>query len=99
MTGKAKKTFKPDQGYTLDDWKAVDSPPLTPDQLAQAKPFAEMFPELADRMRKNVGGRPKLDSPKQAVSLRLDRDVIEKFRATGRGWQSRVNEILRQAKP
>jgi uncharacterized protein (DUF4415 family) len=31
------------------------------------------------------------------VSLRLDRDVIEKFKATGPGWQSRINEALRRA--
>lgn len=30
--------------------------------------------------------------------MRLDRDVVEKFRKTGPGWQGRINEILRQAK-
>jgi uncharacterized protein (DUF4415 family) len=38
-------------------------------------------------------GRPR--SGKQVVSLRLDPDVIEKYRATGPGWQARINEILR----
>ena len=42
-------------------------------------------------------GRPKSDSPKEAVSLRLDPDVIAHYRATGPGWQSRINETLRQA--
>lgn len=42
-------------------------------------------------------GRPKLDSPKQHVSLRLDPDVIESFKAAGPGWQSRINAALRKA--
>jgi BrnA antitoxin of type II toxin-antitoxin system len=42
-------------------------------------------------------GRPKSASPKEAVSLRLDPDVVAHYRATGPGWQSRINEALRQA--
>jgi uncharacterized protein (DUF4415 family) len=41
-------------------------------------------------------GRPPLDAPKKLVSLRLDRDVIERFRAGGPGWQSRINAALRK---
>ena len=96
MTGKAsRKAFQPGHGYTLDDWNAVDSPSLTAEQLAQARPFAEVFPELAETMRKNVGGRPRLENPKQAISIRLDRDVIEKFKATGAGWQTRIDAALK----
>jgi uncharacterized protein (DUF4415 family) len=67
------------------------------EDFANAKPFADAFPALAEKMRKASGGRPKSDNPKVAVSLRLDRDVIEKFRATGPGWQTRINEALRRA--
>lgn len=42
-------------------------------------------------------GRPRSADPKQLVSLRLDRVVLEKLRAEGPGWQSRVNELLRKA--
>jgi uncharacterized protein (DUF4415 family) len=42
-------------------------------------------------------GRPR-GSAKQAVSIRLDKDVLEKFRATGPGWQSRINEVLKRAR-
>ena len=42
-------------------------------------------------------GRPKLGAPKQQVTLRLDRDVVEQFRATGKGWQSRINAALRKS--
>jgi uncharacterized protein (DUF4415 family) len=41
-------------------------------------------------------GRPPLDLPKKLVSLRLDRDVIDAFRASGPGWQSRINAALRR---
>lgn len=75
-----------------------DAPEATEDQLAQARPFAEAFPALAEAMRNNVGGRPKADNPKVAVSLRLDRDVVARFKASGPGWQTRINHALRNAK-
>lgn len=42
-------------------------------------------------------GRPPKADPKQQVTLRLDPDVLRKFRATGKGWQSRINDELRKA--
>ena|SRR5690349_10190307 len=39
-------------------------------------------------------GRPR--SPKKLIALRLDPDIIERFRATGSGWQSRINAALRE---
>jgi uncharacterized protein (DUF4415 family) len=42
-------------------------------------------------------GRPKLEKPKRQVTLRLDSDVIDRFRESGPGWQSRINEILKKA--
>jgi uncharacterized protein (DUF4415 family) len=39
-----------------------------------------------------------LEQPKQQVTLRIDRDILDKFRATGEGWQSRINQALRKAK-
>src|ERR1041385_7743882 len=41
-------------------------------------------------------GRPPLDARKKLVSLRLDQDVIDAFRAGGPGWQSRINAALRK---
>ncbi len=41
-------------------------------------------------------GRPKLESPKAQVTLRLDADVLAGLRATGPGWQSRANAALKQ---
>ena len=73
------------------------APEATDEQLAQAKPFGEAFPALSDAMRKKVGGRPKLDNPKVAVSLRLDQEIVTRFKASGRGWQTRMNDALREA--
>ena len=42
-------------------------------------------------------GRPLSENPKKQVTLRLDPDVIEGFRATGKGRQSRINAELRKA--
>ncbi|MDP3408678.1 BrnA antitoxin family protein [Bosea sp. (in: a-proteobacteria)] len=42
-------------------------------------------------------GRPRVATPKQQITLRLDADIIERFRATGPGWQARINEALRKA--
>ncbi|OSP53396.1 BrnA antitoxin family protein [Pseudoruegeria sp. SK021] len=74
-----------------------DAPEANDAQLAEAKAFAEAFPALAETMRKNVGGRPKAEKPKVAVSLRLDPEVVSRFKAQGPGWQTRMNEALRQA--
>ena len=90
------KEFEEGHGYTKEDWDAVDSPELTDEELAQARPLAEVFPDLAESIRK-ARGRPKLETPKQQVSLRLDPEVIEKFKATGKGWQSRINDVLKAA--
>ena len=74
-----------------DDFEATD------EELAQARPFAEVFPELAESIRRSVG-RPPLAKPRKLVSLRLEPDVLEKFRATGPGWQRRINDVLKAAK-
>ncbi|WP_127110780.1 BrnA antitoxin family protein [Pararhodobacter zhoushanensis] len=74
-----------------------DAPEATEAQRAHAKPFAEVFPALAETMRKSAGGRPKAENPKVAVSLRLDPEVVSRFKAQGAGWQTRMNEALRQA--
>jgi uncharacterized protein (DUF4415 family) len=44
-------------------------------------------------------GRPKLDNPKQLLSLRLRPEVIATWRATGPGWQTRMAEALEKSTP
>ena len=53
-------------------------------------------PRVAQAIRRTAG-RPRLASPKQAIKLRLDAEVVEHFRLTGPGWQTRINEALRRA--
>ena len=74
-----------------------DNPELTDEQLANLRPFAEVFPELAEKFRQ-AAGRPKAAQTKKAVSVRLDPEVLAKFRATGPGWQTRINAVLKAAK-
>jgi uncharacterized protein (DUF4415 family) len=73
-----------------------DSPEMTAEEFELARPFAEVFPDLAASI-KRARGRPAMERPRKVVSLRMDQDVLEKFRATGKGWQSRMNEALRKA--
>ena len=74
-----------------------DNPEITDEQIAQGRPFAEVFPELMESI-KRARGRPPVDKPLQQISIRLDPDVIARFKATGKGWQGRINEILKRAK-
>jgi uncharacterized protein (DUF4415 family) len=93
---KIDKEFIAGKGFTREDWNAVDSPVLTDAQIAGARPFADIFPEAAAEIRRNLGGRPRSERPKRPVSIRFDQDVIDYFKAGGEGWQSRMNEALRK---
>jgi len=75
----------------LDDADATD------EDIAQARPFSQALPDIAKRIAR-ARGRPKVEHPKQVVSIRLDPDVIAKFKATGTGWQARINDVLKRAK-
>lgn len=96
MATRKQKQFVPGHGYTKADWDVVsDAPEATDEQLAQARPFAEVFPELADAARRARG--PQRTPTKVPVSIRLSRDVVEHFKAGGPGWHARIDEALRQA--
>jgi len=83
------------QGMITSD---PDAPEATDEQLAQARPFAEAFPDLAASIRRSRG-RPKLDAPKQAVTLRLAPETLARFKAKGADWRARMSDILDRAKP
>ena len=97
------KAFDPkhaaDNGYSEADWNAVDSPELSDEVLDRMTPFEDAFPAMAKKMRQEVKrrGRPRSECPKEAVSIRLDADLLKVLRASGKGWQSRTNDILREA--
>ena len=58
----------------------------------------EELPELTDKMlaraKVNKGGRPLSPNPRKLISLRLPADVLERWKATGPGWQTRMAERL-----
>ncbi|MFB9952046.1 BrnA antitoxin family protein [Rhizobium puerariae] len=76
-----------------------DNPELTDEQIANMKPFREVFPDLAASIDREIArrGRPKAEQTKQPVTIRLDPDIVDHYKATGRGWQSRMNDDLRKA--
>jgi uncharacterized protein (DUF4415 family) len=68
--------------HTIDDQEYEELPELTETMLARAKV--------------NKGGRPVSANPRKPISLRLPADVIERWKATGPGWQTRMAERLSQ---
>jgi uncharacterized protein (DUF4415 family) len=66
-----------------------DAPELTDDYFERADVY--VGETLVRR------GRPKSERPKQAVKLRLSPTVVEHFRASGAGWQTRINDALLKA--
>jgi uncharacterized protein (DUF4415 family) len=56
--------------------------------------FVPTDEEFAQMKRR--GGRPKLANPKVAVTVRYDADIVERFKASGEGWQTRMNNALRE---
>lgn len=81
------KRKKKGSGATWTD--PDDAPELTEEWFRSA--------DLYDGDRLIRRGRPKSAAPKQAINIRLDPDVLAHFRATGPGWQSRINAALRKA--
>jgi uncharacterized protein (DUF4415 family) len=60
------------------------------------RPVSEVHPDIvADYLRRKRGAQKT--PTKVLVSLRLEREVVERLRASGRGWQSRANNMLRKA--
>lgn len=67
----------------------VDCPEQTEEQLKNYKPWYEVHPK---------GNKIyKVSVKKTAVSIRIDNDVLAALKAMGKGYQSKINEILRKA--
>ena len=83
----------------MSDWIDPDDAPILTAEIAARAEIRQggkvIRPATGTLTRM---GRPPLgDAAKQQVTLRLDRDVVEAFRAGGAGWQSRMNDVLRKA--
>ena len=61
-----------------------DAHELTDAEMAELRPLSRL------------PGRPKAERPKERITIRFDQDVMEAFRATGPGWQTRMNDVLRE---
>ena len=73
-----------------------DNPEWTAADFKRAVPFSAL-PESLQTTLLGLKGRGKQQSPtKVSTTVRFDRDVLEAFRATGRGWQTRMNEALKE---
>jgi uncharacterized protein (DUF4415 family) len=70
-------------------WMPDDAPELTEEYFERADVYR------GDKLIRR--GRPPSEHPKEAIKLRIDPDVLAHFRATGPGWQTRMNDALRRA--
>ena len=78
-----------------------DNPEWTAEDFEKARPASEVLTEIfgkeaaAELLAKKPVGRPKAKDPKIYTGLRLDPEVRRAFEATGKGWQTRINEVLK----
>ena len=72
-----------------------DAPEWTEAEWSRAKPASEVLPHLVAEYRR-TRGKQKVPT-KEKVTLRLDADILAHFRREGKGWQSRLNDVLRKA--
>lgn len=71
-----------------DEIDDEDCPALTEEQLKEFRPWYEVHPE--------GNGTYKVTVTKTPVSLRLDSDILDAFKSTGKGYQTRINDALRR---
>lgn len=62
--------------------------------MSEAMP--DLHAAIVAEIGRRKGGRPKLENPKRSIALRLDADVLDAFKASGPGWQTRMNDVLRE---
>ena len=98
MSEKKRATRRSSKGRS--DLKKVDAYVLGPKDYEEIPELSEEWFRGADLYEGGKlirRGRPRSPAPKRPISLRLDPDVLAHFRRSGRGWQSRINAVLRKA--
>lgn len=68
-----------------------ENPAWTDAEIKRAEPFAG----LPDSLQAKLRGRPKAAVTKERITIRLSPEVVQSFRATGDGWQTRIDAALR----
>jgi len=89
---------KINRGIALD----LDNPEWTDKDFARARPAKDVLPPaLYDALVKRSRGQrgPQKTPVKKPVTIRVDQDVLKSYKATGKGWQSRMNDALREGAP
>jgi uncharacterized protein (DUF4415 family) len=84
---------------THTDLTKLDAHEIQPEEYDDIPELTNEFFEKAEIRHGDQlirPGRPPLDISRKLVSLRLDQEVIDAFRAGGPGWQSRINAALRK---
>jgi uncharacterized protein (DUF4415 family) len=81
-----------------------DNPEWTSADFKRARPASEVLPGLIGEratqdLLRNKGGRPLKADKKISQTLRLDPDVLEAYKQEGSGWQTRINQVLRDHMP
>ena len=81
---------------TIPPMPEGDNPEWTEEDFARARPASEVHgPAVAAQLVRGRGRPAKAEGErKEAVSIRLSPDVLAHFRATGAGWQGRINDVL-----
>ena len=74
----------------------AENPEWTDSDFARAKPFRDVFPNQYAEWKRGRG-RPKVETPKVHTGFRLAADVVDGIRATGKGYNARVERVLREA--
>jgi len=72
-----------------------DIPELTDADLARARPFEQAFPDQHAAWK--ARGRPRLETPRKHIGFRLPAEIVDTIRASGRGYNARVEKVLRDA--
>jgi uncharacterized protein (DUF4415 family) len=92
-----RKTGKP-EGIAQEAWDAVDSPGLTEESLGKLRSVATSHPELVKACQEGTLKRrgPQRTPTKVLISMRYSQEVLDFFRATGPGWQTKMDEALKQ---
>ncbi|QRE75571.1 BrnA antitoxin family protein [Methylobacterium aquaticum] len=73
-----------------------DAREMTDEELGRMRPAREVLPPAVFAAL-TKRGRPKSPSPLVQVTLRLDSEALAAFKATGPGWQTRINETVKRA--
>lgn len=75
----------------------TENPEWTKEDFAHAIPFSKLAPSAQRAIKSASRGRPAGTAKKESVHISLDKDIVSKLRASGAGWQTRLNEMLRVA--